>query len=187
MEIDYEKEYKEALERAKRLRDSKYQTMNAKRVAEEIFPVLAECEDERIRKFLVKHVSEWIGCIEHDLKISSKDIESEEELAMFKAGLAYLEKQKEQKPVDYNEYKMLMEGAREHGKTEGRKEVIDHPEEYVLQEFRARFCFLPANILMTTWNSSVWIRTIMLSFIRSSLRTYNLNLNLYLTNNGKIH
>lgn len=37
-----------------------------------------------------------------------------------------------QKPADYNEYKMLMEGAREHGKTEGRKEVIDHPEEYGL-------------------------------------------------------
>jgi hypothetical protein len=38
-------------------------------------------EDEMIRKFLVNHVSEWIGCIEHDLKISSKDVESEEELA----------------------------------------------------------------------------------------------------------
>ena len=55
-----------------------------------------DSEDERIRKFLVKHVSEWIGCIEHDLKISSKDAESEKELAMFKAALAYLEKQKEQ-------------------------------------------------------------------------------------------
>ena len=51
-------------------------------------------EDERIRKFLIQHISEWIGCIEHDLKNSSKDIESEKELAMFKAGLAYLEKQK---------------------------------------------------------------------------------------------
>lgn len=58
-------------------------------------PSEAPGEDERIRKFLVKHISEWIGCIEHDLKISSKDVESEEELAMFKAGLAWLEKQKE--------------------------------------------------------------------------------------------
>lgn len=40
--------------------------------------------------------------------------------------------EKEQKPADYNEYKMLIDGAREHGRIEGRKEVIDHPEEYGL-------------------------------------------------------
>lgn len=65
---------------------------------ETLIPELRESEDERIRKFLVKHVSEWIGCIEHDLRVSPKDVESEKELAMFKAGLAYLEKQKEQQP-----------------------------------------------------------------------------------------
>jgi len=65
-----------------------------------IFPGLKESEDERVRKFLVQHISEWIGCIEHDLTISSKDIESEKELAMFKDALAYLEKQKEQKPTE---------------------------------------------------------------------------------------
>lgn len=58
---------------------------------------LKESADERIRKFLIQHISEWIGCIEHDLKISPEDIESEKELAMFKAGLAYLEKQKDNK------------------------------------------------------------------------------------------
>ena len=58
-------------------------------------------EDERIRKFLVKHVSEWIGCIEHDLRVSPKDVESEKELAMFKDGLDYLEKRKEQKPAEW--------------------------------------------------------------------------------------
>lgn len=67
--------------------------------AEHFFPELTESEDERIRKFLIQHISEWIGCIEHDLKHSSKDIESEKELAMFKAGLAYLEKQKESLPI----------------------------------------------------------------------------------------
>lgn len=66
---------------------------------ETLIPELKESEDERIRKFLVKHVSEWIGCIEHDLRVSPKDVESEKELAMFKAGLAYLKKQKEQKPA----------------------------------------------------------------------------------------
>lgn len=64
-----------------------------------LFPELKESEDERIMNFLIQHISEWIGCIEHDLKISSKDLESEKELAMFKAGLAYLKKQKEQ-PTD---------------------------------------------------------------------------------------
>lgn len=93
------KAYDEALNKAKI-------EINTKGIGEavnlcyQLFPQLTEnddeeSEDERIRKFLIQHVSEWIGCIEHDLKISSKDIESERELAMFKAGLAYLEKQKE--------------------------------------------------------------------------------------------
>ena len=68
---------------------------DAKLAVEHAFPQLTESEDERARKFLVKHVSEWIECIEHDLKLSSKDVESEEELAMFKACLAYLERLKE--------------------------------------------------------------------------------------------
>ncbi len=58
--MNYEKEYKEALERAKRLRNSKYQTMNAKRVAEEIFPVLAESEDEKFREYIIKCCEECI-------------------------------------------------------------------------------------------------------------------------------
>lgn len=81
--MDYEKEYKEALERAKRLRDSKYQTMNAKRVAEEIFPVLAESEDERIREWLVDYFKAVERAYIH-WDISPERI------------VAYLEKQKEQ-------------------------------------------------------------------------------------------
>lgn len=85
MEIDYEKEYTEALERAKRLRDSKYQTMNAKRVAEEIFPQLAESEDEKIRKALVWH-------LKADVDFVSNGVTKAE-------CIAYLEKQKDQKPA----------------------------------------------------------------------------------------
>ena len=88
------KAYDEALERAKSWAEGKVEVEEPKSVAEFIFPELKVSEDERIRKFLIQHISEWIGCIEHDLKNSSKDIESEKELAMFKAGLAYLEKQK---------------------------------------------------------------------------------------------
>jgi len=72
---------------------------------------LRDSEDERIRKFLVKHVSEWIGCIEHDLRVSPKDVESEKELAMFKDGLAYLEKQKEQ-PTDAKSERVIKAARR---------------------------------------------------------------------------
>ena len=89
--MDYEKKYKEALERA----DSLTEKYGGREFAEYIFPELAESEDERIRKFLIQHVSEWIRCIEHDLSISSRNVESEEELAMFKSSLTWLEKQKE--------------------------------------------------------------------------------------------
>lgn len=85
MEIDYEKEYTEALERAKRLRDSKYQTMNAKRVAEEIFPVLAESEDERMRKAAL----EGIEYLERDC---GWDVIGDIDILDVKE---YLEKQKE--------------------------------------------------------------------------------------------
>lgn len=83
--MDYEKKYNEALERAKRLRDSFYQTMNAKRVVEEIFPELAESEDERIRKAIVATIEQ---CPYDFLNPKKRD-----------EMLAYLERQKEPENV----------------------------------------------------------------------------------------
>lgn len=89
--MDYEKEYKEALERAKRLRDSKYQTMNAKRVAEEIFPVLAESEDERMLRTIIRGFENWQS--HGNLTFNNTSVDD---------ILAYLEKQK---PVQLEEEK----------------------------------------------------------------------------------
>lgn len=87
-----EKKYKEALERARALRNEaieKEYVDDYIKDYETIFPELreSESEDERIRKHLIKHFSnkskeEWNG-------MPIKDI------------LAWLEKQKEQKPVEW--------------------------------------------------------------------------------------
>ena len=52
--MNYEEKYKEALERAKRLHSEP--TGETERiVCEQIFPELAESEDERIRKWCISH------------------------------------------------------------------------------------------------------------------------------------
>lgn len=77
-------------------------------------------EDERIRKELIEyltHRTEVTGFIDED-----KDC---------KRWIAYLEKQKEQKPECDNETEV--QKAYREGKNAGRKEVLDHPEYYGLQ------------------------------------------------------
>ena len=81
--MDYEKKYKEALERAKEL----HGTVAAGRdFLAEIFPELTESEDERIRQSLLAYI-----------KGESKRLDT-------KKWIAYLEKQKEQKPVEWGEF-----------------------------------------------------------------------------------
>ena len=56
--MDYEKKYKEALERAKKwyfAPNSETMPTYAKRIIKEIFPEFKESEDERIRKELIEH------------------------------------------------------------------------------------------------------------------------------------
>ena len=101
--------YEEALERAKKGLP-----------IDEVFPELKESEDERIRKELIgylTHRAEVTGFIDED-----KDC---------KRWIAYLEKQKEQKPECDNETEV--QKAYREGKNAGRKEVLDHPEYYGLQ------------------------------------------------------
>ena len=76
--MDYEKLYKEALERAK-----EFVCVDNIEVAEYIFPELAESGDERIRKALLRF---------HKSTIDIDGIKCED-------ILAWLEKQGEQKPV----------------------------------------------------------------------------------------
>ena len=74
--MDYEKKYKEALERAKQFSETPY-LEDSKGIVEYIFPELQESEDERIRKSL-------IDMLKNDEKCYLKEI-------------AWLEKQGEQK------------------------------------------------------------------------------------------
>ena len=83
--MDYEKMYNEALERAK-----KFEEKYGGGYAEYIFPELAKNGDERIREWLVNYFKavgkSWIH----------RDISPEQ-------ILAYIEKQKEQKPAEWSE------------------------------------------------------------------------------------
>ena len=84
--MDYEKGYKDALERAKKIHDNRNASNSRKEWIESIFPELAESEDERIRKALVNE-------FEH---IGNYDWHGIERTKI----LAWIEKQKEQKPVE---------------------------------------------------------------------------------------
>ena len=93
--MDYEKKYKKALGRCKKLYDE-FKTMHhnhAMEDLEEIFPELAESEDERIRKTIYNFLDSALG----------------KDLLQRKCGLnpdsvlAWLEKQKEQKPAEWSE------------------------------------------------------------------------------------
>lgn len=81
---DYEKMYKDALERAKHL-TSDLTTLQA--IREFIFPELRESEDERIRKTLI-HIVKG-ACDKYGIKYQGKEI-GEEKL------LAWLEKKGKQ-------------------------------------------------------------------------------------------
>lgn len=60
--MDYEKAYKEALEKARSWHNapnSDKMPTTVKRISEELFPELKESEDERIRKYLISLVKNW--------------------------------------------------------------------------------------------------------------------------------
>ena len=92
--MDYEKEYKDALKRAKEFMSvrgvSPYEDALecAKELSETIFPQLAESEDEKVRKELIKIVSKFQPEVWKEL--------SETPQSVF---IAWLEKQGEQKPA----------------------------------------------------------------------------------------
>ena len=119
--MDYEKKYNEALERARKIHDEilNNELLGFPEQIREIFPELLESEDERIRKWLV----DYFGSIKETVWIH-RDITCEQ-------ILFYLEKQKEQKPVDYDHEMWKNCVANFAG---GKKEVIEHPERYGLQK-----------------------------------------------------
>ena len=91
---DYEKLYKEALERARKL----YNEAKANEYTsdmedyEAIFPELKESEDERIRKSLITFFQRFLYEYFDGLSSSTTEV------------IAWLEKQGEQKPFDYENF-----------------------------------------------------------------------------------
>ena len=90
--MDYEKNYKEALERARALRKEaieKGYAVDYVKDYETIFPELRESEDERVRKVIYKLM----------LGMRGEIFTAQDEIVTKEKVLAYLEKQKEQKPA----------------------------------------------------------------------------------------
>lgn len=90
--MDYEKMYKEALERAK-----KFEEKYGGGYAEYIFPELTESEDERILRVISEAVITFFSDYANDFEDEDRD-----------AALAWLEKQKEQKPAWSEEDKKML-------------------------------------------------------------------------------
>ena len=84
--MDYEKKYKEALERAKQFSETPY-LEDSKGIVEYIFPELAESKDEEIRKELIAAFQNGVTYNQIS-KAKAKDY------------IAWLEKQGEQKPTE---------------------------------------------------------------------------------------
>jgi len=83
--MNYEKVYKDALERAKDMMENKCSSEHTKTVCQDIFPELAESEDERIRK-------ELIDIVQKSYEFGGFTLNSK---ADCKRYIAYLEKQKD--------------------------------------------------------------------------------------------
>ena len=89
--MDYEKAYKESFEAAKGLHDAG--NALTKKQMEIVFPQLAESEDERIRKRLIEYFEGF----------RMGNVEVRWEGLIVQEVLAWLEKQKEQKPAEWSE------------------------------------------------------------------------------------
>lgn len=87
--MDYEKKYKEAVEKIRNLFDEGekegYTIITYKKTFEEIFPELAESEDEMIRKEIIKYLEQTVPHHHRDEVLKSKE------------WIAWLEKQSKKK------------------------------------------------------------------------------------------
>lgn len=117
-----------------------------------LIPELKESEDERLRKLLVWQVHRNIEDETNDLKgsvydgIKGHDPDLEESIEDWKKCLAYLEKQKEQKPVEVDERMkhdkhflsicQHLETLISESKNEGDKESIDKDYKWLCEFYR---------------------------------------------------
>lgn len=121
--MDYEKEYKEALERAKKLKENPkaifFEEENI-HVSDYIFPELAKSEDERIRKDIIRVFKGEIS------------FTSEKENKKY---IAWLEKQKSE---EINVKALLtadrLAAAEMTGRLKERKDIVENPQKYGLEK-----------------------------------------------------
>ena len=115
--MDYEKKYEEALERARDYYEFYKENPAKAQPFIDIFPELAESEDERIRKELIEYLrSDW------DDDITTDDTDR---------WIAWLEKQKEQKPgttpdnpIDPFDTKLFQDGVKEGRRLEREEQKL---------------------------------------------------------------
>ena len=86
--MDYEKKYKDALDRARDLMTNQNPPAFDEHLIEIVFPELKESEDARIRKMLRAYIHDFGVPKEYFGDVETSDV------------LAWLEKQGEQKPAD---------------------------------------------------------------------------------------
>lgn len=95
-----------------------YMWKETKEAIQTLIPELAECEDEKIRKTLI-HIVKG-ACDKYGIKYRGDEI-NEEKL------LAYLEKQKEQKPAEWSkEEQTIIEGACNALEIHGHSKLADN-------------------------------------------------------------
>ena len=89
--MDYEKKYKEALERAKQVYKTPYTAHwdVMKELIEHLFPELKESEDEGIRKMLIYQMERW-----HEAAMENNAVQDIKDSA---DAITWLEKQGEKK------------------------------------------------------------------------------------------
>ena len=117
--MDYEKKYKEALERARIYRDNAKAVEEYSAVAryENIFPELRENEDEKIRKEIIEYLT----------VTREKDLVGHPERQRW---ITYLEKKKEQKPKNI----LTDDDSLQTAYLKGQTDVIEDPKAYGLQK-----------------------------------------------------
>ena len=108
--MDYEKKYNEALGWMREMYPCL--TDSLREDAEHYFPELKESEDERVRKELIEH-------IKHEAWVSDEQLEQKHRF------IAYLEKQKEQKPAEWSEEDERLKQYAIHGL---EKYIKEHPD-----------------------------------------------------------
>ena len=87
--MDYEKLYREALERARRLEENS-NGMILKKWLWNVFPELAESEDERIRKWIIDDII---------YNMNNEPLNNSEYKKKAEKAIAWLEKQGEKQPI----------------------------------------------------------------------------------------